>query len=75
MPRRPPAAIPAAPRKTLLEWIACDDGDTTGLARPACSAQVETLHAAIVAGVQGGPGGDAREPLHLPAGLRLAPLG
>ncbi len=75
MPRRPPAAIPAAPRKTLLEWIAGDDGDTTGLARPACSAQAETLYPAIVAGAQGGAGGGAREPLHAPAGLRLAPLG
>ncbi len=75
MPRRPPAAIPAAPCKTLLEWIACDDGDTTGLARPACSTQVETLHAAIVAGAQGGARGNTSEPLHPPAGLRLAPLG
>lgn len=75
MPRRPPVTIPAAPRKTLPEWIACDDGDTTGLARPACSAQAETLHAAIVAGAQGGASGGAREPLHPPAGLRLAPLG
>ncbi|MDJ0276306.1 hypothetical protein QLH51_05775 [Sphingomonas sp. 2R-10] len=75
MSRPQPAPIPAAPVKTLLEWMACDDGDTTGLARPACSAQAETLHVAIVAGAQRGEGGGVREPLHPPAGLRLAPLG
>lgn len=75
MPRVQPALIPPAPRKTLLEWMACDDGDTTGLARPACSAQAQALHLAIIASAQAGEGGDAREPLHPPPGLRLAPLG
>jgi hypothetical protein len=68
MPRRQIAAIPAAPRKTLLEWI--DDGDTTGT-QPACSPKDQALHACIPFDDRGGPA----EPLQPPPGLRLAPLG
>ena len=48
------APIPAAPRKTLLEWIDHDDGDTTGTTQPACSADVQSLHAALCAPVDHG---------------------
>lgn len=74
MSRRPSAAIAAAPRKTLLDWIASDDGDTPGLAPPACSPQVRALHARIVPDPQSSQGaGDGR--LVPPAGMRIAPLG
>lgn len=75
MPRPQPTAIPPAPAKTLLEWMTCDDGDTPEIARPACSAQAETIHLAIVTSAQGGGGGAFHEPIHPPTGLRLAPLG
>lgn len=67
------APIPAAPRKTLLEWIDHDDGDTTGTTQPACSADVQSLHAALCAPVDHGRG--SAEPLQPPPGLRIAPLG
>lgn len=67
------APVPAAPRKTLLEWIDHDDGDTTGTTQPACSAAVQSLHAAICAPVEHDR--EHAEPLQPPAGLRLAPLG
>jgi hypothetical protein len=74
MRRRQTAAIPAAARMTLLQWIEFDDGDTTSYAPPACSSQVQALHARIVLD----PGDDktgAPEPLQPPPGLRLPPLG
>lgn len=66
------AAIPAAPRKTLLEWIDHDDGDTTGTSQPATSADIQTLHASVLAALDRS---DRREPLQPPPGLHLAPLG
>ena len=66
------AAIPAAQRKTLLEWIDHDDGDTTGTTQPATSADLQTLHASILAPLHPH---DCRERLQTPAGLALAPLG
>lgn len=66
------AAIPAAPRKTLLEWIDHDDGDTPGTTQPACSDKARALHAQIALAP------DARgatERVQPPSGLRLAPLG
>ncbi len=74
MPRRKSAAIPPAPRKTLLEWIEFDDGDTTGSSLPARTQQARALHAQIL------PNGannknEATEPLQPPSGLRLVPLG
>lgn len=74
MSRRSRAAIPAAPRMTLLQWIEHDDGNTTGSSQPACSAQVQALHARIILAPPGG-GSDASEPLQPPSGLLLPPLG
>lgn len=68
----PRAAIPPAPRKTLLEWIDIDDGHTTGTTQPACSAKVQALHAQILAPCRSI---GFTEPLEPPPGLRLAPLG
>lgn len=68
------AAVPPAPRKTLLEWIDHDNGDTTGTTQPTCSAEVQALHARILVAA----GHEARgqsEPLEPPPGLHLAPLG
>lgn len=65
------AAIPAAPRKTLLEWIEQDDGDTAGNTKPACNARTTALHAKILLSA----GGASPEPIPCPAGLRLPPLG
>jgi len=67
------AAIPAAARKTLLEWIEFDDGNTTDKPQPTCSPKEQALHAQIVA--HGGRHGDDSERLQPPQGLRLAPLG
>ena len=67
-------AIPAAPRKTLLEWIESDDGDTSICTRPVCTDQVQALHARIAFD----PAREGRgwnEALSLPVGLRLPPLG
>jgi len=69
MPSGTKAAIPAAPRKTLLEWIDEDDGDTTG-GPPPCGAKDQALHARILT-----TEGTESEPLQPPPGLRLAPLG
>jgi hypothetical protein len=73
MPRGTTAAIPAAIRKTLLEWIEHDDGDTTST-QPVCSEKDQALHASILLAPYH-DAGSAREPLEPPAGLRLAPLG
>jgi hypothetical protein len=73
MVSRPGGIIPAAPRKTLLEWIEHEDGDTPETPHPICSARERELHAALVA-KQDADTRDA-EPLCPPAGLRLAPLG
>lgn len=73
MPRRKSAGIPAAPRKTLLEWIELDDGDTTSSAPPACSAKTQELHARVFATNAGDD--ESFERLQPPPGLRLAPLG
>ncbi len=63
--------VPPPPRKTLLEWIETDDGDTPSDIRPTCSDAQRVLHAAIAVG----PVTGSREPLTPPAGLALAPLG
>lgn len=65
------SAVPPPPRKTLLEWIETDDGDTPGDTRPTCSDAQRVLHAAIAVAPEGGQ----REHLTPPAGLALAPLG
>lgn len=74
MAARPAAAIPPAPRKTLLEWIDIDDGDTTGTTQPACSTEVRALHANLLVALSHEARGQP-EPLEPPPGLRLAPLG
>lgn len=74
MPRGNSAAIPAAPRKMLLEWIENDDGNTTGSTLPACSAQAQGLHARIFLDPNKGRG-EGPEPLQPPPGLGLPPLG
>ena len=74
MPPAPRAAIPAAARKTLLEWIDLDDGDTASTTQPACSADVQALHARILLSAADDSHGQP-EPLQPPPGLRLAPLG
>jgi hypothetical protein len=74
MARRQSVAIPAAQRLTLLQWIEFDDGDTTSYALPACTGQVQALHARIVFDPGDGKSGPP-EPLQPPPGLRLAPLG
>ncbi len=68
------APIPTEPRKTLLEWIDHDDGDTTGTTQPTCSADVQALHAQILVAPDVHRHAYA-EPLQPPSGLRLAPLG
>ncbi|WP_054439669.1 hypothetical protein [Novosphingobium sp. ST904] len=68
------AAIPPAPRNTLLEWIDNDDGNAPALSYPATSAQVAALHARIVVAPDDGRN-ELREPIQPPPGLRLAPLG
>jgi hypothetical protein len=74
MPRHPRAAIPAAPRMTLLQWIEHDDGNTIASTQPACKTQVQDFHARIALAPQDGRR-DAAEPLAPPPGLALAPLG
>ncbi|GBH30670.1 MULTISPECIES: hypothetical protein [Sphingomonadaceae] len=74
MPCGNDAPIPAAPRKTLLEWIEHDDGNTSEFPQPSCSAQAKALHARILPDPDNGKG-EAPEPLQPPPGLRLAPLG
>ncbi|AYO76407.1 hypothetical protein EBF16_05295 [Sphingobium yanoikuyae] len=70
MPPQTGAAIPAAPRKTLLEWIEHDDGNETSPSIPKCSEQASALHAQILVAQEG-----RGEPIQPPPGLRLAPLG
>lgn len=74
MSRPPSAAIPAAPRKTLLDWIEHDDGNSTGFPEPSCSAQSRALHARILLDPHNGKT-ETAEPLQPSPGLRLAPLG
>lgn len=74
MPPAPAAAIPPAPRKTLLNWIDIDDGHTHSTVQPNCSAEVRALHAAIALAPEDASRGRP-EPLQPPPGLRLAPLG
>jgi hypothetical protein len=69
---RPGAAMPPAPRKTLLEWIDQDDASINGCTQPACSDQVQALHAKVCEGPRDAGDGSLLEP---PPGLRLAPLG
>lgn len=59
------------PRKTLLEWIESDHGDTPGTTLPARSAPLRALHDRLAAA----PEEREPEPLTPPPGLRLAPLG
>ena len=66
--------VPAAPRKTLLEWIELDDGDTSIFLRPICADQTQALHARI-ATEPTRDGYGPSEPLPPPAGLSLPPLG
>ncbi|WP_341896411.1 hypothetical protein [Sphingobium sp. YR657] len=70
MPAPSGAAIPAAPRKTLLEWIEHDDGNETSPSIPQCSEQATALHAQILVAQEG-----RREPIQPPPGLHLIPLG
>ncbi|MBM3929329.1 MAG: hypothetical protein FJ335_12875 [Sphingomonadales bacterium] len=68
------AAIQPAPRKTLLEWIDHDDGNTPVSTAPVCSDDLQTLHARLVVPTSH-EGRGQREALEPPPGLRLAPLG
>lgn len=73
MPHRNRAAIPAAPRKSLIEWIE-NDGNSTDISQPACSSQARALHARILSDPSDG-NREPLDPLALPSGLRLPPLG
>ena len=73
MPQRKRAAIPAAPRKSLIEWIE-NDGNSTDISQPACSSQAQALHARILSDPSNG-NRETPEPLASPSGLRLPPLG
>ena len=66
--------LPPASRKTLLEWIDLENGDTTDTLAPSCSTEVQALHAKILVASDGRKGRIA-EPLQPPPGLWLAPLG
>lgn len=68
------AAIPASPRKTLLEWIEFNDGDPISFILPARSDRVAALHARI-AFEPGGRNEDVAQRSPAPAGLPLPPLG
>lgn len=68
------AAIPAAPRKTLLQWIEFDDGDTIDFTPPACDARIQALHARTLLDPENRTG-EGPEPLEPPPSLRLPPLG
>jgi hypothetical protein len=59
---------------TLLQWIEFDDGDTTSFTHPACTSQAQALHARIALEPHDGKS-EACQPLQLPTGLRLPPLG
>jgi hypothetical protein len=74
MARRTSAAIPPAPRKTLLDWVEFNDGDTTDFVLPACGDQAQAFHARIVLDADDS-GRGSPEPLASPPGLRLPPMG
>ena len=74
MARKADAVLPAAPRKTLLEWIEFDDGDATRPPGPPCHPQAQALHIKILLD-PGSQQGDPVEPLQPPGGLQLPPLG
>lgn len=74
MPRNLDAVLPAAPRKTLLQWIELDDGDVTCSPGPACDPEAQALHLKILID-QDSQQGEPTEPLQPPNGLRLPPLG
>lgn len=74
MARAPRAAIPASSRKTLLNWIDHDDGDTPGTTQPVCSPDVQALHAKVLLSPVDNRRGRL-EPLQPPPGFHLAPLG
>lgn len=63
-------AIPPVLRKTLLEWIESDDGNSPSTSQPVVSDRLAALHARVAATPD-----DQREPITPPPGLRLAPLG
>ena len=73
MPHPKRAAIPAAPRKSLIEGIE-NDGNSADISQPACSSQAKTLHTRIVADPYDGTR-ETPEPLGCPSGLPLPPLG
>ena len=66
------AAVPAAERITLLEWIEQDDGDTPAHTKPVCDSRTAALHGKIAFPARAT---GSVEPLPCPAGLRLPPLG
>lgn len=70
MPPQTGAAIPAAPRKTLLEWIEHDDGHTTRSTAPVCDNGLRKLHAQIFVATDA-----TQDAIAPPPGLHLAPLG
>lgn len=74
MPPRSRPAIQPAPRKTLMEWIEHDDGNSTDLSQPVCSSQAQTLHAQMFLDPRNEKS-KAPERLQPPPGLRLPPLG
>ena len=67
------SAIPATPRKTLLQWIN-DDGDTTTLAAPTRDKNARAFHARVALEPDERQGQPA-EPLPAPSSLPLPPLG
>lgn len=73
MPSSNRAAIPAASRKSLIEWIE-NDGNSTDISKPACSSQAQALHARILSDPSDGSR-ETPEPLASSPGLRLPPLG
>jgi len=74
MPPRKRAAVPPARRRTLIEWIEHDNGNSADISHPACSSQVQMLHTRIFLDPQDNRN-EAQEPLQLPPDLRLPPLG
>ncbi|OHT21627.1 hypothetical protein [Edaphosphingomonas haloaromaticamans] len=74
MSRDKRAAIPAAPRNTLLQWIGSDDGDTTDFSPPACNTNIQALHARMLLDPEKTSEGRP-EPLEPPPSLGLPPLG
>lgn len=74
MPASRRARIPPAPRKTILDWIETDDGNAPRTIQPDCSAEVQALHARVLAAA-GESRRERSEPLQPPPGFNLAPLG